>query len=76
MDETKTGMGSTGKNWGHQHWYLRSDQAPDYVTFGGKSGLAGFYSTLEHRLNDEATAYDNSLDMASVLSYGEVWRII
>jgi len=56
VDETKTGMGSTGKNWGHEHWYLHDDQVPDFVTFGGKSSLSGFYSTLEHRLNADATS--------------------
>ena len=57
MDETKTGMGASGKNWAHEYWYLHDDQAPDFMTFGGKSGLSGFYSTLDHRLNDEATSY-------------------
>lgn len=57
IDETKTGMGASGKNWAHQFWYLRDDQAPDFVTFGGKSGLGGFYSNLKHRLNDEATSF-------------------
>lgn len=76
VDETNTGMGSTGKKWGHDHWYLHDDQCPDYVTFGGKSGIAGFYSTLEHRLNDEATSFEKSLDMAKLLAYGEIWRII
>ena len=55
VDETKTGMGATGKKWGHEHWYLHD--APDFVTFGGKSGLGGFYSTLRHRLNDEGVSF-------------------
>lgn len=38
VDETQTGLGSTGKNWGYEHWYLHDDQAPDFVTFGGKAG--------------------------------------
>lgn len=44
VDETKTGMGSSGKKWSHEYWYLHD--APDIVTFGGKSGLGGFYSTI------------------------------
>ncbi len=51
VDETKTGVGATGKNWAHDYWYLHDDEVPDYVTFGGKSGLSGFYSTLDNRLN-------------------------
>jgi 4-aminobutyrate aminotransferase/(S)-3-amino-2-methylpropionate transaminase len=42
VDETKTGMGSSGKMWAHQHWYLR--EPADMVTFGGKAGLAGYYA--------------------------------
>lgn len=44
VDETKTGMGASGKSWAHQYWYLQN--TPDIMTFGGKSGLGGFYSTI------------------------------
>ena len=47
VDETRTGVGSTGKMWAHEHWYLNSEQdggAPDIVTFGGWAGISGFYS--------------------------------
>jgi 4-aminobutyrate aminotransferase/(S)-3-amino-2-methylpropionate transaminase len=44
VDETKTGMGASGKNWAHEYWYSQSP--PDMMTFGGKSGISGFYSTL------------------------------
>jgi 4-aminobutyrate aminotransferase/(S)-3-amino-2-methylpropionate transaminase len=57
VDETKTGMGASGKNWAHEYWYLQDGKGPDFMTFGGKSGLGGFYSTVEHRLNEEATSF-------------------
>ena len=57
VDETETGIGSSGKNWGHDHWYLSDEQTPDYMTFGGKSELGGFYCTLSHRLNDGGTSF-------------------
>lgn len=57
VDESKTGVGASGKNWAHDYWYLHDDEVPDFVTFGGKSGLSGFYSTLDHRLNSEATSF-------------------
>ena len=44
VDEAKTGMGSSGKNWAHEYWYLHEGQEPDFVTFGGKSGVAGFFA--------------------------------
>ena len=47
VDETKTGVGSTGKFWGHEHWYL--GEGPDMVTFGGKAGISGYYTTLDYR---------------------------
>lgn len=49
VDECKTGMGGTGKFWAHEHWNLKD--CPDIVTFGEKSGISGFYSTLDFRLN-------------------------
>jgi 4-aminobutyrate aminotransferase-like enzyme len=49
VDETKTGVGITGKMWGHEHWWLHD--APDIVTFGGKAGISGFYSHLDYRLD-------------------------
>lgn len=47
VDETKTGIGSTGKMWGHEHWYLK--EKADIVTFGGKAGISGFYTDIECR---------------------------
>jgi 4-aminobutyrate aminotransferase/(S)-3-amino-2-methylpropionate transaminase len=32
VDETRTGVGITGKYWAHDHWYL--ENAPDVVVFG------------------------------------------
>lgn len=51
VDETKTGMGASGKNWAHDYWYLHDDQTPDIVTFGGAGNLNGFYSNLSQRLS-------------------------
>lgn len=55
VDETKTGMGSSGKKWAHGYMYLHD--SPCFVTFGGKSGLGGFFSTKEHRLNEEGVSF-------------------
>ena len=68
-------MSATGKNWGHQWWYLADDQAPDFVTFGGASGVSGFYSTLAHRLED-ATTFSQNVNMAALLHYGAIWKTI
>ena len=74
VDETKTGVGASGKNWAHLYWYLSEELTPDFMTFGGKSGLSGFYSTLEHRLNEEALLYSQNLDIKNVLNYGLIWK--
>ena len=49
VDETKSGMGQTGKMWAHEHWWLqeRDGGAPDMVTFGGKAGISGFFSQYD-----------------------------
>ncbi len=50
VDETRTGLGSTGKMWALEHWNL--GEPVDMVTFGGKSGISGFYSSIAFRLSD------------------------
>ena len=40
VDEVQTGLGSTGKMWGHEHWNV----APDIVTFSKKCQIAGFFA--------------------------------
>jgi 4-aminobutyrate aminotransferase / (S)-3-amino-2-methylpropionate transaminase len=53
VDETKTGMGQTGHMWAHEYWWLheRDGGAPDMVTFGGKAGISGFYSSYDYRVH-------------------------
>jgi 4-aminobutyrate aminotransferase/(S)-3-amino-2-methylpropionate transaminase len=73
VDETKTGLGSTGKYWGHEHWHCSGEKTPDYVSFGGKSGLGGFYAAESHKLNDEGTSFQGNLDndqLLRVVKYG------
>lgn len=76
VDETKTGIGSSGKNWAYEYWYLHDDQAPDFVTFGGKAGISGFYSSLEYRLNSEGTSFSDQVNLVALLNYGQTWRVI
>jgi 4-aminobutyrate aminotransferase/(S)-3-amino-2-methylpropionate transaminase len=57
VDETRTGVGSTGKMWAHEHWNL-SDPA-DIVSFGGKAGISGFYSTLDYQVHVGDTTFNN-----------------
>ena len=76
VDETKTGFGQTGKMWGHEHWHLqdRDGGCPDLVTFGGKTGISGFYSTYDYRLNPHCGSFEQNLDMTQLLSFGQTWR--
>lgn len=78
VDETRTGFGQTGKMWAHELWYLqeRDGGAPDMVTFGGKAGISGFYSTYEQRWNPAAGSLEQTVDMTQVLNYGIQWRFI
>lgn len=56
VDETATGMGSTGKLWAHEHWYLKD--VPDIVTFGGKSGISGFFSSNNIMLSELGVVFE------------------
>lgn len=46
--------------WSHEHWYLNSNDggSPDIMTFGGKSGISGFYSTIDYRVDPHCSAFD------------------
>lgn len=74
VDETKTGMGSSGKKWAHEYWYLSAQEAPDFMTFGGRSGVSGFYSTLNHRL--DSNTYHQKINMVKLLNFGWMWHVI
>lgn len=47
IDETRTGLGKTGKLWAHEHWFL--DNSPDFVTFGRAAVASGYFSTAKFR---------------------------
>lgn len=78
VDETKCGMGQTGKMWAHDNWYLqdRDGGSPDMVTFGGKTGISGFYSTYDFRLNPHCASFEQNLDLGQVVTFGASWRYI
>lgn len=75
VDETKTGMGTSGKMWAHEYWYLH-ENTPDIVTFGGKAGVSGFYSNMEHRTNSPCASFEQNVDMIQVLNFGVTWKAI
>lgn len=78
VDETKTGLGASGKNWAHEYWYLHEGHEPDFVTFGGAkySGLSGFYSTVEQRIEGCAQAYSADVNVTSLINHGLTWKTI
>ena len=47
IDETKTGVGKTGKFWAHEHWYM--ENSPDIVTFGSSAELSGVFTSPDYR---------------------------
>ncbi|OMH85185.1 4-aminobutyrate aminotransferase [Zancudomyces culisetae] len=48
VDETQTGVGTTGTFWAHEKWGLESP--PDIVTFSSKMQSSGFYFTDELKI--------------------------
>jgi len=74
VDETWAGFGQSGKMWAHDYWYLndRDGGCPDIVTFGGKAGISGFYSSYDYRSSPDNM--EQNVDMSKVLSFGVMWR--
>ena len=56
IDETRTGLGSSGKMWAHEHWNLSN--SADFVTFGGRAGISGFYTNHKFRLAESDFSFD------------------
>ena len=44
------------------------------VTFGGKAGISGFYSTYDFRLNPQTATNNQSVDISQLLTFGVTWR--
>ena len=65
VDETRTGVGSTGKMWAHEFWYLQ--ESPDLVTFGTSAQISGVFTTPEFRPYEDR-------NLAS-LSHGDLSKI-
>ena len=71
VDETRSGYGQTGKMWAHDYWYLNANDggAPDMVTFGGKAGISGFFSSTGFR-----GEHHQNVDMVKLLNFGVGWK--
>ena len=46
------------------------------VTFGGKAGISGFFSTYDFRLNPFCGQWEQSVDMVQLLNFGLTWKQI
>lgn len=75
VDETKIGIGASGKIWSHEHWYLNKDNGgcADIMTFAGKTGISGFYSTTDYRVDPQCTAFEQHVDMIRLMNFGKIW---
>ena len=60
--------------WAHEHWNLKD--SADIVTFGGKAGISGFYSTVDFRLSDLGYSFEQNVDMVKLLNFGVTWKYI
>lgn len=75
VDETRTGVGITGKYWAHEHWYL--DNAPDFVVFGRAAQVAGFYCKPEFRpTQPHKFSSVGALDMVKLRNYKVIQHVI
>jgi hypothetical protein len=46
------------------------------MTFGGKSGISGFYSTVDYRVDPHCAAFDQDVDMVKLINFGTIWKEI
>jgi len=47
------------------------------LTFGGKAGIGGFFSSLNFRLDDETSAhFTQNVDITRLLHFAEIFKII
>ena len=60
--------------WAHEHWNLSAPA--DLVTFGGKAGISGFYSTVSFRLDSLDYSFEQNVDMVKLLNFGVTWKYI
>jgi 4-aminobutyrate aminotransferase-like enzyme len=60
--------------WGHEHWNLATPA--DLVTFGGKAGISGFYSTINFRLDSLNYSFEQNVDMVKLVNFGVTWKYI
>ena len=60
--------------WGHEHWFLHDH--PDIVTFGGKAGISGFYTSLDYKLDSNEFPIEQNVDLIKVLNFGIIWKTI
>lgn len=64
--------------WSHEYWYLNENDGgcADIMTFGGNTGLSGFYSTLDYRVDPMCCAYDQNINMVNLVNFGVTWQEI
>lgn len=64
--------------WAHEHWYLSDHDGgcPDIVTFANKTGISGFYSTLDYRVDPHCANFDQDVDFVKLLNFGTIWKEI
>ena len=44
------------------------------VTFGGKTGISGFFSNYDYRLNPHCASFEQQVDMTQLLGFGLSWK--
>ena len=60
--------------WAHEHWNL--SVPADILTFGGRSGISGYFSNVDYRLNDLGYTFEQNVDMVKLINFGLTWKYI
>lgn len=46
------------------------------MTFAGKTGISGFYSTVDYRVDPYCFSFNQDVDMVKLINYGAIWKEI
>ena len=77
VDEVQTGVGSTGKMWGHQYWSDDKKYLPDIITFSKKMQMSGYFCKSEYKTDSPFQTFNTWMgDPFKIILSNQIYNII
>jgi 4-aminobutyrate aminotransferase/(S)-3-amino-2-methylpropionate transaminase len=77
VDEVQTGVGSTGKMWGHQYWSDDKKYLPDIITFSKKMQMSGYFCKSEYKTDSPFQTFNTWMgDPFKIILSNKIYNII